>query len=135
MAFDYEAWLKTAQERLEVLRRQRDAIESEITLLENGIRGFVPLLNQPTRWDEAGITDAVRAVFKAHPAKVFSPTAVRDELQTRGIPLTQKNPMAAIHQTLARLVAKGFVRPVENQRGPDHYQWAGEAETNPKRRA
>ncbi|SRR5216683_2132338 len=136
MAFDYEGWLKTAQDRLESLHQQKAAIESEISLLEDGIKGFAPLLNQPTLWygPEAGITDAVRAVLRAQPAKVFSPTAVRDELQARGVSLTQQNPMAAIHQTLARLVDKGAAKVVENERGPDHYQWAGDVRTETKRR-
>ena len=132
MAFDYEGWLKTAQDRLEALHQQKVAIESEISLLEEGIKGFAPLLNQPTLWygPEAGITDAVRAVLKAQPAKIFSPTAVRDELLTRGVSLTQQNPMATIHQTLARLVEKGTAKVVPNERGPNHYRWAGDVETS-----
>ena len=73
MAFDYEEWLKAAQDRLEALYQQKTTIENEISLLERGIKGFAPLVNQPSLWygPEAGITEAVRAVLKSDPSRLY----------------------------------------------------------------
>ncbi|HTC95965.1 MAG TPA: hypothetical protein VK699_21160 [Terriglobales bacterium] len=130
MTFDYEAWLKTAQDRLETLYQQKTAIENEISALEHGIKGFAPLVNQPSLWfgPEAGITDAVRAVLKTDPSRIFTATEVRNELVKRGILLRQQNPMATIHQVLARLVSKGTAKIFTYEPGRNCYKWAGESE-------
>jgi len=130
MTFDYEAWLKAAQDRLETLYQQKAAIENEISALEHGIRGFAPLVNQPSLWfgPEAGITDAVRAVLKTDPSRVFTATEVRNELVKRGILLKQQNPMATIHQVLARLVSKGAAEIFTQEPGRNRYKWAGRSE-------
>lgn len=126
MTFDYETWLKAAQDRLETLYQQKTAIESEISMLERGIKGFAPLVNQPALWygPEAGITDAVRAVLKSDPSRLYSAPEVRDELLKRGVQLTQQNPMATIHQVLSRLVSKGVAKIYPLEPGRNHFQWA-----------
>ena len=134
MSFDYEGWLKGAQDRLETLYQQKTAIESEISLLERGIKGFAPLVNQPTLWygPESGITEAVRAVLKSDPSRLYSAPEIRDELIRRGVALNQQNPMATIHQVLARLVSKGTAKIYPLEPGRNHYQWSENAEDNCK---
>ncbi|PYP83892.1 MAG: hypothetical protein DMG65_23575 [Candidatus Angelobacter sp. Gp1-AA117] len=126
MTFDYEGWLKTAEERLETLYEQKAAIEEEINKLEEGIRGFAPLVKRSNVWfgPEAGLTDAIRAILKLEPSRCYSATAMRDELLNRGTSLTQKNPMAAIHQTLARLVDRGEAKIHTFSPGHNLYQFA-----------
>jgi hypothetical protein len=125
MTFDYEAWLKTAQDRLEFLYGQKVAIETEITQLEAGIKGFAPLVNQATLWQGpgVGITDAVTNVLKSNQSRLFSAIEVRNELLRLGVSLEQKNPMATIHQVLARLVERGIVTITTHEAGRNRYKW------------
>jgi hypothetical protein len=125
MNFDYESWLKTAQDRLEFLYQQKVAIENEITQLEAGIKGFAPLVNQPSLWQGpgVGITDAITNVMKSKPSRLFSATEVRDEIVRLGVSLEQKNPMATIHQVLARLVERGAVTITAHDAGRNRYKW------------
>ena len=131
MTFDYVAWLKTAEDRLEVLYEQKANIEAEISALEDGIQGFSPLLQRPynKQWlgQDVGITDAVREVFKAEPNRLFAPTEIKQLLLDRGVDLSQKNPMATIHQILARLVQKGTVKISVYENGRNRYQWVPES--------
>ena len=113
MTFEYESWLKQAQDRLEDLNQQRTAIEEEIAALERGIEGFTPLVKRPVSsdGDTIGITEAVTRVFTDTPNKCFSPTQVRDVLAARGdVRLNQQNPLATIHQIIARLAARGVIK-------------------------
>jgi hypothetical protein len=134
MTFDYEGWLKTAEDRLELLYEQKTEIEEEIARLEEGINGFAPLVKRPydRKWlgRDTGITDAVREIFKADHNRVFAPTDIKHELLQRGVALTQKNPMATIHQVLSRLADKGTIKPSTWESGRTRYQWDGE---KPKR--
>jgi len=126
MAFDYTAWLKTAQDRLEFLKAQRAAIDLEISKLEEGIRGFAPLTADMGAWSgpNAGITDAIRQLFRNNPKRLFAHTEIRDELLTRGVHLDQRNPMAAIHQIVRRLHEKGEINHIQGS-GKPGFQWAG----------
>jgi len=135
MTFNYEEWLKGAQDRLETLYQQKTAIENEISLLERGIKGFAPLVNQPTLWygPESGITEAVRAVLKSDPSRLYSAPEIRTELLNRGVMLTQQNPMATIHQVLSRLVSKKMARIYPLEPGRNHYQWVGTRTTRRRR--
>lgn len=115
MNFDYEAWLQQAQDRLEELYRQRDAIESEIADLQRGIEGFTPLVRKFPPWDRhvaesIGITSAVTKVFSDEPGRCYSATQVRDELLKRGVKLDQKNPLATIHQIISRLEERRTIK-------------------------
>jgi hypothetical protein len=113
MAFDYESWLRQAQDRLESLYQQRAAIDEEIAGLQRGIEGFSPLVKKPAPWegDTIGITEAVTRVFTDSPNQCFSPTAVRDALLLRAdVKLKQQNPLATIHQIIARLAARGVIK-------------------------
>lgn len=119
MTFDYESWLKQAQERLEALYEHRAQLDREIADLQRGIEGFTPLVKKYPPWDHAesrGITDAVVQVFKDNPGQCYGPTDVRDELLERKVKLTQQNPLATIHQILSRLENRGFIKPM-NQSG------------------
>jgi hypothetical protein len=124
MTFDYESWLAKAQKRLETLYEQKTAIESEISALEKGIKGFAPLVNQPALWHgpDAGITDAVKSVLKSSESRMWSAVSVRDELLENGVSLNQKNPLATIYQVLARLVEQGAAIIYERE-GRNFYKW------------
>ena len=126
MTFDYESWIKAAEERLETLYEQKEQIEEEIGNLEKGIEGFSPLLKRPTRWlgSDTGITEAVTAVLKSEFTRLFTPPEIRDKLLAQGVPLNQKNPLATIHQVLSRLVNREIVKVVTIEPGRNRYQWA-----------
>lgn len=124
MTFDYEGWMKAAQGRLEQLYQQKTSIESEISKLEEAIKGFAPLVKNPYKWlgPQTGITDAIRTVLKGDPTRAFTATEIRDELLRQGMALKQKNPMATIHQVLSRLVGNE-VRIYSHEPGRNRYKW------------
>jgi hypothetical protein len=113
MKFDYDGFLKTAQARLETLYEQKAIIDKEIQTLTMGVRFFAPFAKQPDRWvnPDIGITEAITEVFKSQPTRLFTAPLIRDELLSRGIPLKQKNPLATIHQVIARLIQRKKVEP------------------------
>jgi|SRR5579859_1858175 len=125
MTFDYEEWLKAANGRLETLYKQKATIESEISKLERAIQGFAPLVKNPSKWfgPETGITDAVRGVLKSDIHRIFTATEIRNELLMRGVPLKQKNPLATIHQILARLVDNEEAVVNTHEPGRNRYKW------------
>ena len=114
MKFDYELWLKQAQDRLEELHQRRAAIDEEIAVLQQGIEGFSPLVKKASSWnqDSIGITKALTRVFMRNPARRYGPTDVRDALVNDGIKLKQRNPLAAIHQVVSRLAVRGVIKPI-----------------------
>ncbi|MGO9093916.1 MAG: hypothetical protein ACLQGV_01720 [Bryobacteraceae bacterium] len=112
MTFDYESWIKQAQGRLELLHSQRAAIEDEIANLERGIAGFRPLVKSMWAGPDAGITASIRNVFKRQPDRIWTPPEIRDELLRIGVNLSQKNPLATIHQILDRLLRSGYIKPL-----------------------
>jgi hypothetical protein len=77
MSFDYLSWIKQAQDRLELLRIHRAAIEKEITSLEKGIEGLLPLAKSTWSGPEVGLTDAIRQVLRRENPRVFTPIEVR----------------------------------------------------------
>lgn len=125
MTFDYEAWIKQARNRLEVLYQQREAITNEISRLECGLEGFEPLAKAAWIGPAAGVTESIRLILRETPRRLFSPTQIRDELIAKGVRMQQKNPMATIHQVLARLVEKEMVK-VTIRNGTNQYRWVGE---------
>jgi hypothetical protein len=129
MTFDYEKLVKTAEGRLETLYEQKASIESEISRLEQAIKGFIPLVKNPAKWlgPKAGVTDAIRAVLKSEPNRIHTATEIRDELLRRGMPLKQKNPMATIHQVLSRLVDGEEVTVSAYEPGRNRYKWKCES--------
>lgn len=124
MTFDYGAWLAKAQARLETLYTQKSAIETEISNLENGIKAFAPLVNQPTLWrgSDTGITEAVKSVFQSDASRLYTATEIRDTLVEKGFDLTQKNPLSTIYQVLSRLAEQGAVMPYTRE-GKTQYKW------------
>ncbi len=127
MALDYKIWLKTAQDRLEELKETRNEINKEIGKLEAGIKAFSPLIEegppQPVG-TEMGLTEAIRQIFIESNRSPLAPTGIRDELLRRGFALEQENPLAGIHQILARLVDRHFAEKVRHQ-GKTYYRWRG----------
>jgi hypothetical protein len=124
--FDYKSWLKTAVDRLETLKQQRLEIEAEIIKLENGIRAFSPLVEDAVLPPpSSNLTHLVRRVFiEAGPRKYLPATSVRNAIREYGFPLNQDNPLAVIHQIMARLKEKGFLTDdvIEGKR---LYCWTG----------
>ena len=96
MRFDYELWLKQAQDRLEELHQRRAAIDEEIAVLQQGIEGFSPLVKKASTWnqDSIGITEALTRVFIRNPARRYGPTDVRDAL------------------VISRLAVRGVIKPI-----------------------
>jgi hypothetical protein len=125
MTFDYDEFLKTARERLETLYEQKAKIENEIDVLESTSRAFAPLAKEPGRWLDpgVGITEAITTLLKSSGSRLFTPPLIRDELLKRGVLLEQKNPLATIHQVLARLVGRGKVAVIGHS-GGNHYGWS-----------
>jgi hypothetical protein len=125
MNFDYDSWIQQAKERLELLYAQKTSIENEITALEQGIEGFLPLTKEAWLGPTAGITESVVKVLSGDPHRVFSAVEIRSELLNKGLNLEQKNPMATIHQVLSRLIQRGWLR-TEIDKGKNRYRWIGE---------
>jgi len=111
MTFNYDSWIKEAQGRLELLYKQRSAIDDEIANLERGIAGFAPLVKSVWAGPDAGITDSIRSIFKREPHTIWYPRALRDELLMMGVKLSQKNPLATIHQVISRMLTHGEIKP------------------------
>jgi hypothetical protein len=129
MSFDYKNWLKTAQDRLELLKQQRTGLDVEIAQLEQGIRGFARLAEEPGAWSgpDVGITEGMRQLFRNNRAVAYTPTEVRDELLARGITMDQQNPMAVIHQVIARLQERRYIGPI-SLGGKQRYRFLGRLE-------
>lgn len=125
MTFDYDSWITQARERLELLYDQKNALENEISALEKGIEGFLPLTKHAWLGPTAGMTDSIIKVLSSDPHRVFSAIEIRNQLINKGLSLEQKNPMANIHQILARLTEKGWVKP-HIEAGKNRYRWIGE---------
>jgi hypothetical protein len=114
MKFDYDGFLKTAHARLETLYEQKGAIEKEINALKNGVLFFAAFAKEPTKWIDpgVGITEAITELFKSSDTRCFTAPLIRDELLKRSIPLKQKNPLATIHQVIARLIQRGLIEVI-----------------------
>jgi len=123
MAFDYDSWITQARERLELLYDQKNAIENEIAALEKGIEGFLPLTKHAWLGPTAGLTDSVMKVFNGQPHKYWGAVEIRNELINRGMSLDQRNPIANIHQILARLHERGVIEPRVIE-GKTRYRWS-----------
>jgi hypothetical protein len=123
MKFDYAGFLKKANARMEKLLEQKAEIDKEIGALELAILGFAPMANQPIPWrnPHVGLTETIVAIFKSSPNRIYAPPVVRDELLRRKVPLKQKNPLATIHQILARLADRKVIRPITGPNGRTGY--------------
>lgn len=124
MAFDYESWIRQAEERLVLLRQKRAELDDEIQKLEDGITAFDPLRKRTAPPAGANLTDSIRSIFKGDPACVLTPTEVRDALLNQGIELGQANPMATIHQILKRLNENGEIQKSEGRLMKPGYRFA-----------
>jgi hypothetical protein len=124
MAFDYKSWLKQAEDRLAYLHQQRYLIDAEIFQLQRGIASFKPLAEDLEAWRgmDVGFTQAVRDIVSVFPTNGVAATAIRDEMVNRGVKLEQANPLAAIHQTLARLMEKEEIEEIPQATGKPKYR-------------
>jgi hypothetical protein len=121
---DYTLWLKQAEDRLTYLKQQQEVIAAEIAKLEQGIASFKPLVAEPGAWGgvEVGFTQAVREIIGVHPVYGVTATAIRDEMVNRGVKLEQANPLAAIHQVLARLLDRIEIEELPQPEGKPRYR-------------
>ena len=108
--FDLEAWLQQGKDRLEQLYNERERIDREIALLKGALADLQPLSRGTGSGANPGLIKSMRLLFRSETNRLFSPTEIRDELLKQGLSLRQRNPMAAIHQTLARLLTNKEVR-------------------------
>lgn len=107
---DYRAALQAAIAERDQLTQQRDQINVRLMQLDLTIRGLSILVGQTeliarhAERETIGLRDAIRAVFR-NAGTELSPTEVRDTLLAMGFNFSGfANPMAAIHNTLQRMV-------------------------------
>lgn len=137
---DYKRTLQTAAselssliEEVEELDARRDKITSRIVALRemvfamSNVVGEDPKITYPELFPEliepeTGFTDAVREVLKSS-NKYFSPVDIRDTLLERGffVGKSYRNPLAAIHQILKRLVGSKEIEPKDEN--TKLYRW------------
>ena len=118
---DYHGWLKLARDRIEALKTQRAAVDAELAALEQSVQAFENLIDAKRTRIDSGLTDAIRTILSAHGNDPLPAPRIRDELLHRGFPLDQKNPMAAIHQILARLVKRGEAKAIPSADGKTRF--------------
>jgi hypothetical protein len=127
---DYEKALAAATDELSALLRERVRIDDRMAQLTKTIEILRTLLTPApddkdlNSWrrvvmevaadiSEAGITDAIRQSFADSTSPLTAPQ-VRDFLVSRKVDLSQyANPLAVIHNTLARLEKQGEVRRLD----------------------
>jgi hypothetical protein len=112
--------LESAQEELAKLLHERAALDKKIDAVKKAIHIFGPVYARRPRSgknetlarvvediENLGITGAIERVLMEHPDVPMGPKNVRNELHEINFKLTGSNPMAAIHQVLKRLAARG----------------------------
>ena len=103
---------KVATDRLEKLRGEISATETEIARLRRTITALAGMCSEDPYVDDLGITDAVREVMRDQLTAIGT-TDVMDKLVAIGFDLrTQKNAQASVHAVLQRLAKKGEIERV-----------------------
>jgi len=90
-------------------------IDRKIEAVQKAIQLFWPVYGQEEASPKlenafpegVGMTEAIEVVLMASPDKPLPATSIRNGLLEAGFKLSGNNPMAAIHQVLKRLVARG----------------------------
>lgn len=108
---DFAATLKRTRKELGRLRRDRDALDTQITKLEQ-IEAALQGVAEPRRKaaNLASITDVVRTAIQAA-RQPITPTELRDEVLAMGFDKRKYTQfLASLHVILKRLVKNGEVR-------------------------
>jgi hypothetical protein len=134
----YLQQIEHCMDEIESLVMQKQEIDRRIDKLQQVVKANAEMLPDQGRervlleLDDAlpptGFTEAIRYALRRAGPRGMTPMEVRTALTAAGIPLTQSNPMAAIHTVLKRLVESGQVRvAIRDQKmgGDDEsvYQW------------
>jgi hypothetical protein len=125
-------------DEIESLVLKKQQMDRRIDKLQRVVKANAEMLPDESRervlleLDDAlpptGFTEAIRYALRRAGAFGMTPMEVKTALIAVGIPLTQSNPMAAIHTVLKRLVDGGEVRVAirDKKMGGDDesvYQW------------
>lgn len=112
--------IKECMSEIADLVGQKKTIDQRIASLQNIVKAHANMLSDSDKelalsdLDEAipptGFTEAVRFVLRNAGKRGLTPVEIRDALTKSGIPLTQANPMAAIHTVISRLENGGEIR-------------------------
>jgi len=111
---------------IQSLVEQKQAIDRRIANLQGIVKANAEMLPDQKkeaalfRLDDAlpptGFTDAIAYAVRRAGDKGITPTEVRSALIAAGVPLTQNNPMAAIHTVIKRLEDRGQVKVAMRKR-------------------
>lgn len=108
---DFKRAFDTACDELEKLTEQRDQLELKIMQLKKSIIALAPLAGEQEFFDswlqsleESGITDNCRDILRGS-QNPLTPLQVKAQLESLSYKFKTKNPLAAIHAVLKRLVA------------------------------
>lgn len=125
---EFKRAFDTACEELERLTEQRDQIETQILQLKKTIIALAPLAGEQEffdSWlqslDEIGITDNCREVLRGS-QEPLTPLQVKAQLEGLGYKFKTKNPLAAIHAVLKRLLANHEARKETTPEGDIAYK-------------
>ncbi|SRR5713101_5207937 len=102
--------------------KQKQNAEREMAKLQHLIVANVNMLPEAERAvflrqiaeavPPAGITDAIRQVFRANPRRALTPVQVKEALMVAGFDVTsQANTMASIHSVIRRLLSADEIEP------------------------
>jgi hypothetical protein len=134
MTEKYRVDLDGARADLAELFRQREELETKIAKQQSIVAALATLSDDSEGADDelglGGLTDAIRAVFRAAGDQPLLAIDVRDRLKQLLVPVDKyQNFLAVIHTTLRRLCDRGeleehvFLAPGGS--GPVGYRWTG----------
>jgi len=136
---DFQKALATAEKELAEELGKLKATQERITRLENAINALRELSKQqtvstalealrkmklePSAVQALGLTEIVKGILRqAHPKDLTAPE-IRDELVALGFDLSgYKNPLAAIHNLIGRLVASNEISVITTE-GREAVRW------------
>lgn len=125
LTFDHAKALAYLKQRKWELQTECSRMLAEIASIDQAIGEYEPIAEGGwSGWTtpDAGFTDSIRGIFRKNSSNDFSPVELRDRLLGSGMVLAQRNPMAAIHQILSRLVKSAEIRGVRDRDGKMRYR-------------
>jgi hypothetical protein len=124
---DYRRALDAARKDLTKVLQDRTELDQRASELKKTIEGLSALcdeedystgLPEGATLADVGISNAIRVVLRDTSDPALTPTEIRDELEKRGLNLSEyASEMAVIHNTLARLERQGEVIKLTNRDG------------------
>lgn len=129
----YRQALDAAREKMSRLLRDKEAIDSEISMLVKVIDSLAiycegvpagPTFPEDSEACAENLRQAIRMVFKAAAPRSLSPTQVRDKLRESGFNLDRyANELPPIHNTILRLKNNGELEEDIPTRDGRVYKW------------